>query len=268
MSAVAPVCDEETKNSVSEDGLSLIQVTRSQLVEGHGTDATKPWKGDIIQDLHKEYYNIFKTGNRNAASHLWSSFLLDQSKEMTHKKLTYMFSGFCAVSGSPVEPMERTRFRLTLDKVGGGKQTGYMYYCCWPCLCDTQDFIRVDTKTVTTSDGKARQYHFAVVGNPCHHPEKLSQPLKDGISGEATLKSQAPELQCDDNGKLKGAHVSDHGHIIISMFFDEDESLKSMDEKVFKDKCSQRAKAGYDSGMGEIFRKVAAISPVNTANKV
>ena len=38
---------------------------------------------------------------------------------------------------------------------------GFMYYCCWPCVCDTNDFIRVDTRNVTTAEG-TRQYHFAV----------------------------------------------------------------------------------------------------------
>merc|ERR1719478_538562 len=110
------------------------------------------WAGEHVQDLHKEYYNIFKHGNRNAASHLWSKFLLDRSTQMTPEKFTYMFSGFCAVSGSPVSPQDRSRYRLTLDKVGGGKRTGYMYYCCWPCVCDTQDFIKVDTRSVTLMD--------------------------------------------------------------------------------------------------------------------
>ena len=32
------------------------------------------------------------------------------------------------------------------------------------------------------------------------------------------------------------------------------------DEYEWKDMCSERAAAGYNSGMGEIFRKVAAIS--------
>ncbi|EJK65467.1 hypothetical protein THAOC_13663 [Thalassiosira oceanica] len=27
-----------------------------------------------VDDLHKEYYNIFQYGNRNAASHLWVHF--------------------------------------------------------------------------------------------------------------------------------------------------------------------------------------------------
>merc|ERR1711907_429540 len=34
------------------------------------------------------------------------------------------------------------------------------------------------------------------------------------------------------------------------------------DEFEFRDMCEDRKNAGYNSGMGEIFRKVAAISPV------
>jgi len=229
----------------------------------HGVGAA-PWNGEDVRDLHKEYYNIFKHGNRNAASHLWSKFLLDRSQDMTPEKFEYMFSGFCAVSGSPVSPQDRTRYRLNLDKVGGGKHTGYMYYCCWPCVCDTQDFIKVDTRNVTLFGGEARQYHFAVLGNPCDHPEELSRPFVQPFynRGETTLKQEAAEVRCDENGKLLGAYLSDHGYIIISMFFDESPSLKSMDESLFADHCSQRAAAGYNSGMGEIFRKVAAITPV------
>lgn len=183
---------------------------------------------------------------------------------MTHEKLMYMFSGFCAVSGSPVQPQDRTRYRLNLDMVGGGKRTGYMYYCCWPCVCDTQDFIRIDTKNVTTAGGETRRYHFAVLGNPCDHPEELSKPFIQPFygRGETTLTREAPEVRCDQNGKLEGAYLSDHGYIIISMFFDEEKSLNSMDETVFEHHCKDRADNGYNSGMGEIFRKVAAISPV------
>jgi len=223
-----------------------------------------PWNGNHVQDLHREYYNIFKHGNRNAASHLWSKFLLDRSHFMTPEKLTYMFSGFCAVSGSPVGPQDRTRYRLNLDLVGGGKRRGYMYYCCWPCVCDTQDFIKIDTKNITMKDGEVRQFHFAVLGNPCDHPEELARPFTQPFygCGETNLLTEAAEVRCDENGKLAGAHLSDHGYVIISMFFDEDPSLRSMDESVFEGHCRQRAEAGYNSGMGEIFRKVAAITPV------
>ena len=114
-----------------------------------------------VKDLHREYSNIFRHGNRNAASHLWASFLLSHAPSMSPERLELMFSGFCAVSGSPVQPSDYTRYRLTLPLVAGGNRSGYMYYCCWPCVCDTQDFIRIDTKNVTTAAGE-RQYHFAV----------------------------------------------------------------------------------------------------------
>jgi len=223
------------------------------------------WDGENVRDLHQQYYNIFTQGNRNAASHLWSKFLLDRSQDMTHERLVYMFSGFCAVSGSPVTPQDRTRYRLNLDKVGGGKHRGFMYYCCWPCVCDTQDFIRVDTKNITLQGGEVRQYHFAVLGNPCDHPEEMSRPFVQPFygRGETTILREAPMVRCDQNGKLEGAHLSDGGYTIMSMFFDEDTSLKSMDEGMFGQMCKERADAGYNSGMGEIFRKVAEITPVD-----
>merc|ERR1719217_1668441 len=78
------------------------------------------WDGKTSKDLHREYGNIFKYGNRNAASHLWSSFLLDRSYQMDAAKLESMFTAFCAVSGSPVRPSDYIRYRLTLDMVSGG----------------------------------------------------------------------------------------------------------------------------------------------------
>lgn len=227
-------------------------------------DAT--WSGTSVNDLHEEYYNIFKTRNRNAASHLWSKFLLDRSQDMTAENLVHMFSGFCPVSGSPVDPQYRTRYKVSLDKVGGGKKTGYVYHCCSPCICDTQDFIKVDTRTVTTKGGAQQQYHFAVIGNPCKNQEELTKPYEDAFGrGMTTLSEQAPELSCDASGNLEGAYVSDGGNIIISMFFEVDPSKQSMDEADFADYCAQRAQAGYASGMGKIFRKVAAIAPVDLA---
>lgn len=243
---------------------SLLLVVDAQPPAQTTQSPAPTWNGENVRDLHQQYYQIFKHGNRNAASHLWSKFLLDRSHEMTAEKFTYMNSGFCAVSGSPVQPQDRTRYRLNLDVVGGGKRIGYMYYCCWPCVCDTQDFIKVDTKNVTLLGGEVRQYHFAVLGNPCDHPEELSRPFVHAFHrGETTLKREAPEVRCDSNGNLEGAYLSDGGYTIVSMFFDEDPSLKSMDESLFEDMCRQRAEAGYNSGMGEIFRKVAAITPVS-----
>merc|ERR1719247_2544473 len=73
------------------------------------------WTGKTARDLHREYHNIFRHGNRNAASHLWTSFLLDRSRDMSHENLVHLFEGYCAVSGSPVHPSPYRKYRLTLD---------------------------------------------------------------------------------------------------------------------------------------------------------
>jgi len=109
-------------------------------------EVLQPWEGKTVRDLHNEYNNIFRHGNRNAASHLWSTFLIDRAVFMPAKRFRSLSAGYCAVSGSPVGPSDATRYKMRLDHVdGSGKQEGFMYYCCWPCVCDTQDFIKVDT---------------------------------------------------------------------------------------------------------------------------
>jgi len=278
------------------------------------TQVATPWRAETVQDLWNEYRNIFRYGNRNAASHLWATFVLERSAQMSPQKLELMFSGFCAVSGSPVRPNDYNRYLLRLDTVTGKKRTGTMHYCCWPCVCDTQDFIRVDTKTVATADGP-KKYHFAVLGNPCDKAHKLNEEFVQPFGlRKTTLSQEAAEVRCIE-GKLQGATLSDNGFPIIAMFFDlpnshelslarelafqksdnatQDGSIVTMegaaadesdqglarrfgppqpgrvrveagvqvqDEYEWKDMCTQRAQAGYNSGMGEIFRKVAEIS--------
>lgn len=257
-------------------------------------------------DLHREYNNIFRHGNRNAASHKWSSFLLDRSDQMTESQLIMFFSAFCAVSGSPVRPSDYNRYRLTLPMVPKLHQTeaefrtGYMHYCCWPCVCDTQDFIRIDTKTIELIDGP-KEFTFAVIGNPCDHPEELTKPFVQPFYGrqETTIEQTAPEVRCNrETGALENATLSDNGYIIISMFFDsQDAKMENgvapnaqeplpdptpgristvthvdssgrkqfQDEREYQHQCLDRANNGYNSGMGEIFRKVSAISPIPTS---
>ncbi|KAL9186736.1 hypothetical protein ACHAXT_010456 [Thalassiosira profunda] len=253
-----------------------------------------------VRDLHNEYRNIFRHGNRNAASHRWATFLLERAPQMTPRRLSAFFEGFCAVSGSPVRPSDHNRYRLTLPRLGGGFATGYMHYCCWPCVCDTQDYIRVDTLNVTLADGVERTYRFAVIGNPCDRPEQLEVPFVQPFDGRRTsLAVSAREVRCSDDGTMEGATVSDHGYIIIGMFFDAEDARSSehgvggtvegaredladptpgrmsatirvdesgrrryQDEREYKLQCADRARNGYNSGMGEIFRKVCAVSPI------
>ena len=247
-------------------------------------------------DLFNEYSNIFRLGNRNAASHRWATFLLDRAHQMTEARLTLFFESFCAVSGSPVRPSDFNRYRLTLPKLGGGFSTGYMHYCCWPCVCDTQDYIRVDTKTISLANGVNRTFQFAVIGNPCDRPEELTVPFIQPFDRrETSIAESAREVRCE-NGKLEGATLSDNGYPIIGMFFyaqdglQEDDGIAAgatddipdptpgrmssvgiidksgrkqfQDEREYKQYCKDRADNGYNSGMGEIFRRVSAVSPI------
>ena len=54
---------------------------------------------------------------------------------------------------------------VTLDGVDGTQSVGFIYHCCWPCVCDATDLVRVDTLTVPTKEGDV-QMKFLVIGDP------------------------------------------------------------------------------------------------------
>jgi hypothetical protein len=226
-------------------------------------------------DLHNQYYVIFPNGNRNAASHRWATYVLEHSADMTDSTLRTLFSSFCPVSGSPVSASPQKRWKMMLPLLGKDQGiSGMLYFCCSPCVCDTQEFIKVDTKTITTKDGP-KQYYFTVIGNPCLHPEALEQQWQDPFDGAmVTLQQKAPDVKCSGD-ELEKATLSDHGHIIIGMFFESgtpghatsDDVFNDGSSKEAKDYCEKRAANGYNSGMGEIFRKVALITPLNESSK-
>jgi len=219
-----------------------------------------------IKDLEGQYDNIFKTGNRNAASHLWSSYIFKQSQDLNASTLEHLFTGFCPVSGSPLPDTPNTAFAVTLPKVGGGTQTGVVRHCCWPCSCDLRDSVQVDTADVITKDGPST-YHVLVIGNPCIHPEKLSETWKDSDGRTVSLRHVAPEVQCD-GGKLRGAVASSHGHPIIGLFDARSGAISRSANQAskFNAVCAQRRAEGYTSGMGLIFLKVAGIAPLPAGN--
>merc|ERR1740138_1012346 len=72
-----------------------------------------------VKALHRDYGKIFKHGNRNAASHLWSTYLIDRAPFMPRAAFLKLAAGYCAVSGSPVTPADYTRYRMRLPRVDG-----------------------------------------------------------------------------------------------------------------------------------------------------
>jgi hypothetical protein len=115
----------------------------------------------------------------------------------------------------------RLGYRLSLELADGtGNVEVFMHYCCWPCVCDVQDFVKVDTVTVTTRDDGDVKMHFAVIGDPCEHPEKLKESFVQPFDGRyTTLERDAPELRCGADGRLVGATYSDHGQVVIGGVF-------------------------------------------------
>merc|ERR1712032_502392 len=246
---------DATVPSELELGVSLVSRPVDRAAALDKAQIHEPWHGSTIRDLRAEYGNIFRRGNRNAASHLWSSFLLQRSKQMTPERLETLFTGFCAVSGSPVSPSSYSRYKMVLDRVDGTEVTGFTYYCCWPCVCDTQDFIRVDTLTVPTAEGP-KQYQFLVIGDPCLDPQ-------------GKIPWEAPEVTCDHSTRtLDGATLSDHGFVILTMFYPFNPALEHQTDDDYAYHCKRRADDGYQNGMGEIFRKVAGISKVVTRGEM
>lgn len=223
------------------------------------------WDGSTPRDLWKEYYNIFPTGNRNAAAFRWTTFILERSWQMSDYTFESLAGSYCAVAAAIVSEQPKTRYRLNLPKIGGGSQHGLMHYCCWPCICDTLDFLKVDTKTVSLQGGLTRQYHFAVMGNPCNNPSAFHETYVDPFSGRTTtIPEQAPEVKCAADGSLEGATLSDNGHILMSVFF-ADVGQAGNQQSDFMSACQDRAANGYKSGMGLVFRQVAGASPLSFA---
>ena len=87
-----------TPRSASMEAKSAME--RQQLA---GQKVPGEWEDKELNDLFEHYNEIFPSGNRNAASHRWASFILDRAQQMTPDKVEYFFSGFCPVSGTYVD---------------------------------------------------------------------------------------------------------------------------------------------------------------------
>ena len=102
----------------------------------------------------------------------------------------------------------------------------------------------------------------------------LSRPFTDPFSGsETSLPEAAPEVKCGPDGKLAGATYSDNGAVIIGLLGEAPPiepapeqptqgrlttvgDITFQDSREFAGTCQERARSGYSSGMGLIFRQV------------
>ena len=84
----------------------------------------------------------------------------------TEAEVYKWFSGFCPVSGSPVSGSYwRTWTDLKVKKATNVNEetTATVNVCCWPCICDIQQFVRVDTLKINTKNG-LKEFPVLVIG--------------------------------------------------------------------------------------------------------
>lgn len=230
-------------------------------------------------ELRASFYEIFRTGNRNAASFKWFNFIKSQKE---NPELTFDFEHlnkfYCPISGSPTYGNHLAK--MTLPRVGSLEpQEGAFSYCCTPCFCDLLDFAYVDTVTVAGAC-----YNAIVMGNPCANEELLDDDGKLDVAFEdpfrpgqiANLAEMAPEVACECSNsrcRLRNATLSDGGYPVIGLFFDASEGEDWENRPPSLDRtrtgiafdCQGREEQGYSSGMGMVFRKVAEINPIQSS---
>merc|ERR1719235_679967 len=87
-----------------------------------------------VSGLEKKYNEIFsKSGNRNAASYKWFSYIHGCAQEVGQSAFEALGKGFCPISGSPIGGENSAKVELA--QVSGGTATGNFHFCCDPCIC-------------------------------------------------------------------------------------------------------------------------------------
>ena len=168
-----------------------------------GDAVAVPWAGETVRDLHREYQNIFRYGNRNAASHRWATFLRaervherGEAHPHVHRVLRRERLPDHALRLQQVPARARQRRRA-----GRARQR--------PCTTAAGRRLRRRTYQGGHQDGDAargesRQFHFAVIGNPCDDPAALRRPFVQPFDGRSTTLARTPQRWCNPDGSLEG----------------------------------------------------------------
>jgi hypothetical protein len=218
------------------------------------------------EQLHDAYFEIFPSGNRNAASYKWFTYIKNKKeKEKKTFDFEHLNKFYCPISGSPTGGS--TLAKVTLPQAAAqDEKSGSFSFCCSPCVCDMEDFVHVDKVKV---EGKA--YNALVIGNPCSNRElilpdgKLDVTFTDPFdtSVKTSLAESAPDVVCEcgkgaSECTLVNATLSEAGHPIIGLLH----ASRAGEDLTAESQCASREENGFRSGMGLIFRKVAEINPI------
>tara|TARA_B100000674_G_scaffold429326_1_gene385152 strand:- start:191 stop:934 length:744 start_codon:yes stop_codon:yes gene_type:complete len=124
-------------------------------------------------DKLKENWNdIFPDGNRNAAGSKFFKYLIDQ--DLSYVDFIEFNKRYCPVSGSLIRPGIEPSFIALFENGSDFKTCGDVYFCCWPCACDSMKYA----KSMNISHqfkGIENEFTVMVIDNPC---KKNNFPLE------------------------------------------------------------------------------------------
>lgn len=207
-----------------------------------------------LRDAYDDIFGAAELGrNRNAGGHRWATHILDRSRELDGDQLRALFTEYCPVSGSPVQPGRRG-FAYSVDRATGRLQaadtaTGHtVHHCCKPCICDLQDSAAVVPMRIELRGGESDTFDMLVLHkNPC-------KGKPDGI-----LVEGAPAASCA-GGRLAGArHPPGDDRPIIGMLQRSRDTEGGGGPGAAAAYCEARRQTGFRSGMGTMFRRVSGV---------
>ena len=225
------------------------------IVEGFD-DTTDEYKKELFNNLMKDFKNIFPDNNRNAGGVQFFHHILNNIRP--NKRDFDLYNTFyCAVSGSPIDPMRKNAHDLIKIKdLNGNDICGTYYRCCIPCNCDIMKYGLVEKMNLSLKDGEY-EYNVITIPDPCEN--------EDEIPNEVT------SFVCSDNKTQNGVH-SPSGRLIVGLLYDTREcSQEDIDSittsEITGDYCKKRNSLSFNEirgGMGDIFVKLASLGKDNS----
>ena len=120
------------------------------------------------ETLRVNWSDIFPDGNRNAAGPKFFKYLIDQ--DLNFDDFVEFNKRYCPVSGSLIRPGSVPDFISMTEETTNNKTCGYMYRCCWPCVCDSMKFAKA-MEISHKFQGIEERFTVMTIDNPCGKEE-------------------------------------------------------------------------------------------------
>ena len=215
--------------------LLIIFVVSHSFIEGFTNEYNKE---EMFQELMTNFNTIFPDRNRNAGGAQFYNYIATELN-LSREEFDIYNQFYCAVSGSPIDPRRPVNNNhILLEGLNGEEFYGKYYRCCTPCLCDLMRYSKVETHTITLSDGPYEHY-VITIDDPCIDP--------------SNIPTQVSSFTCEGNKTGNGLHTLS-GRLIVGVLHEV--SLYNGETVDGDQFCTERICQNPEDlrgGMGDIF---------------